>query len=518
LSKAYNVAIYIRLSREDGDDMESESITNQRDILLNYVTNNSELTFVDEYIDDGVSGSTFERKNWKRLIEDVDRKKINTIVTKDLSRMGRDYISMGNYIEKEFPEKSIRYIAINDDIDTLHESPGLEYLQFKLMFNDFYIKDGSKKVRRVLKHKKEQGKYTGWKGIYGYKRDPNDKHKLIIDENVKNIVKRMFELAKNGNSPKQIADTFSLENIPTPSIYANLNRGKKSTAYELWCPRTIEELLINPTYIGHLTQGRRKKVSYKSKKEIRVPKEKWIIVKNTHEPIVDENTFYTVEELLKKGKNNPSGNNTYLLKGFLYCKECGHSIGLRRSADKKREYCACNYYTSYSKFKLCTPHSMNYSKLEKSVITEMKNICKKYLDCSDFENKIEEAKIKTDIKIRLKNEMVRIGAKIKQLTNNIDNLYIDKLNEVITLEQYNRLTKKLEDDLKYLNNRKKEQTKMLNNIDSNDNKKDREKTLRLMKEFLTFEKPTRILLVNLISKITISEDKNVEINYKFRVD
>ena len=263
--KTFNVALYIRLSREDGDNMESESITNQRDLLQMFLEKTEEkLIYIDEYVDDGVSGSTFDRPSWKRLIADIDSGKVNTIITKDLSRMGRDYISMGEYIERIFPERGIRYIAINDDIDTLYETPGLEFLQFKLMFNDYYLKDTSKKIRKIVKAKKEKGQFLGWKAVYGYKKDPNDKHKIIIDEEVRPIIERMFNLALEGKSPRQIANIFSDEHIPTPSVYANLNRGMRSTAYELWCPRTIEEMLINQTYIGNLTQGRRKKLGYKS--------------------------------------------------------------------------------------------------------------------------------------------------------------------------------------------------------------------------------------------------------------
>ena len=518
MSKTYNVAIYLRLSREDGDNLESESITNQRDALINYISKQNDLTYINEYIDDGYSGSNFDRPSWKKLMEDINNKKINTIITKDLSRMGRDYISMGNYIEKDFPERNIRYIAVNDDIDTLYETPGLEYLQFKLVFNDYYLKDTSKKIRRIMKGKKEQGQYTGWKGIYGYKRDPQDKHKLIVDENIRPIIIRMFNLVKQGKSPRQIADIFSKEKIPTLSVYANLNRGVKSTAYELWCARTIDELLINTTYIGHLTQGRRKKVSYKSKKEVRVPKEDWIIVKNTHEAIIDEETFNTVGEMLKKNKNNPKGKNNHLFRGFLYCKECGHSIGINYSSDRKRRYCLCNYYTAYSKFNVCTPHSTNYDKLECAILNEIKDICKRYVDSSNFENKVEETKRKNSIKEKMKKELINIDIKINQVNNNIDKLYVDKLDNIIGLEQYQRLTQKFNEDVENLKVRKEKLEKELNNIGSNDSKKEKEELIIKIKEFLSFDKPPRELLVNLIDKIEISEDKTIEINYKFRVE
>ncbi len=517
--KTFNVAIYIRLSREDGDNMESESIANQRNLIHLFLEKTSEkLYYVDEYVDDGFTGSNFDRPSWKRLLADIESGKINTIITKDLSRMGRDYISMGEYIERIFPERGIRYIAINDDIDTLYETPGLEFLQFKLVFNDYYLKDTSKKIRKVVKSKKEQGQFLGWKAIYGYKKDPKDKHKIIVDEEIRPIIEKMFNLVIEGKSPKQIAHIFTKEHILTPSVYAKLNRGMKSTAFELWCPRTIEEMLTNPTYIGNLTQGRRKKINYKSKKEIRTPKEEWIIVENTHEAIIDKNTFDTVQLLLKKNKNNKTcSKNTQLLSGFMYCKECGHAIGINKSSDKKRNYCHCTFYTSHSKYGLCTPHCCNYNKLEKKVLDEIKKMCNKYVDSSTFSNKVEEIKKKNDIRIKKQNEIKTIDKKINNNLMYIDKVYEDKLNGNIDIEMFKRLTIKYKEEIEILKNKKEEIKKELSYLSKENTNKAKDETLKIIKNYLSFDNPSRNLLVNLIDKITISEDKTVEIYYKFKV-
>lgn len=516
--KTYKVGLYIRLSREDGDNIESESIKNQRDILQMYLQRTTEkLCYIEEYVDDGFTGSNFDRPAWKKLWTDIENKKIDTIITKDLSRMGRDYVSMGDYIEKVFPERDIRYIAINDDIDTLYETPGRDFLQFKLIFNDYYLKDTSKKIRKVLRAKKEQGQFLGWKAVYGYIKDPNDKYKLIIDYNVSPIVERMFNMVIEGKSPRQIANIFSMEKIPTPSVYANLNRGMKSTAYELWCPRTIEEMLTNQTYIGNLTQGRRKTVSYKCKKEKRTAKEDWIIVENTHEAIIDKDTFNTVQELLKKGKNKPNKNNLELLSGFMYCKECGHSIGLNKSSDGKRKYCVCTYYLSHSKFGLCTPHSNNYDKLEKLVLENICEMCKKYVDTSNFQNKIENANRRNDEKNKLVSNINKIDNKIKTNLNYIDKIYEDKLKGDIDLEMFNRTTIKYKEEIEVFQGQKKKLEQELSNIDSDSGKKKEKDILNKINEFLSFKKPNRSLLVNLIDKIYISEDKTIEICYKFKV-
>lgn len=520
MGKVGKAAPYPRLSREDGDDVVSESIVNQIQFIRSFVDKRDDIILIDDvdYSDDGYSGGNFNRPGWQKLMKDIDSGKVDTIITKDLSRMGRDYISMGEYIERIFPEKNIRYIAINDDIDTAYETPGLEYIQFKLMFNDFYIKDGSKKIRKIMRSKKEQGQYTGWKGIYGYKRDPNDKHKLIVDEEVRHIVVRMFELAKQGYGPKTIADMFSLEGIPNPSAYANLSRSSKSETGKLWCSRTVGDLLKNPTYIGNLTQGIRKKVSYKSKKEVRIPREDWIISENTHEPIINKETFDTVQELLQKNKNKTQNYNDYLLRGFLFCKECGHRLGVNTHQKTKRRYCVCNYYAANSKFKLCTPHTMNYDKLEEAVIDELKNLCNEYVDTSNFQNKIEEEQKKNDLSVKLKKELSSLERKLENTRNNIDKLYLDKLNDVITLEQYNRMSLRFKEEIESLTKRKNDLTQELNSIDSEETKLKQEETLKLINEFLSFEHPTRELLVNLIDKVEISQDKVVNINYKFKLN
>lgn len=517
-SKTYNCALYIRLSREDGDNLESESITNQRDLIHIYLERTTEkLNYVDEYVDDGFTGSNFDRPSWKKLLADIDSGKVNTIITKDLSRMGRDYISMGEYIERIFPERGIRYIAINDDIDTLYETPGLEFLQFKLMFNDYYLKDTSKKIRKTVKAKKEKGQFLGWKAVYGYIKDPNDKHKILVDEEVRPIIERMFNLVIEGKSPRQIANIFSSEKIPTPSVYANLNRGIKSTAYELWCPRTIEEMLCNQTYIGNLTQGRRKKLNYKSKKEIRVPEEEWIIVNDTHEAIIDKKVFYTVQDLLKKDKNKTNGKNVQLLSGFMYCKECGHAIGINKSSDGKRKYCTCTYYTSNSKFGLCTPHTCNYDKLEKCVLDEVKTICNNYVDSTTFKDKVEEASKKNDIRVKKQKDINILDRKISNNLTYIDKIYEDKLNNIIDFEMYNRLSIKYKEEIELWKSQKTDLENELNNIGKNETNKEKEDILKKINEYLSFEKPNRNLLVNLIDKILISQEKDIEIHYKFKL-
>lgn len=508
-NSTFNAGLYIRLSREDGDNLESESIVNQRNLLKGFLNKNSkQLKYVNEYVDDGYSGSNFDRPAWKHLLQDIKQGHINTIITKDLSRMGRDYISMGQYIERIFPEQNIRYIAVNDDIDTLYETPGLEFLQFKLMFNDYYLKDTSKKIRKIIKAKKENGQFLGWKAPYGYQKKTDDKHKLIIDQAVKPIIQKMFALALKGKSPKQIADIFSKEKIPTPSIYANLSRNPASLSATIWCPRTVEAILTNETYIGNLTQGRRKKINYKSKKEIRMPKEQWIIVENTHEAIIDKHTFNTVQELLKKKKCQ--NKRTYLLSGFLRCKECGHAIGINQSSDHKRHYCHCTYYTSHSKYHLCTPHSLNYDKLEAAVIKKLQTFFKT-IDSSNFFSQVMQAQNRCESQSPKHQEIQNLQKKITTNTKYIDTMYEDKLKDNISVEVFKRLSSKYQNEINLWKRQISDLETEIQSLKgtSNDNIKDK------INEYITLTKPTRKLLVHLIDKILISEDKTIEIYYKF---
>jgi Site-specific recombinases, DNA invertase Pin homologs len=514
-NKKYNVAIYLRLSKEDLDNKkESESITNQRELLIDFVKDQG-FNLCGEYVDDGISGTTFDREEFNRMIKDIEKEKINTVITKDLSRLGRDYIEAGRYVEKYFPEKGVRYISLLDGYDSEVENISDDMLPFKLLMNDMYAKDISKKVRSAITSKKKQGLFIGWKATYGYKKDPDNKHKLIIDEEASSIVKRIFEMAINKKSPKQIADILSSEDISNPSDYANLNRNKKTSSSSLWCSRTIDEMLINPTYAGHLTQGRRKKINYKSKKEIRTDYSKWIIKKNTHEPIIDEKIFDKVVEIRSK-KNNYRRTSEYLLSGLLYCKDCGHSIGITRSKDKKRKYCGCNYYKKFSKFKLCTPHTLNYDKLEMAVLEDIKEICKTHVNNSKFKNIMKQHKSNDVVKSEYEKNIECSRTIINSLTNKLDKIYLDKIENLIDVEIYKRAHSKISNEIQ--NEKTKINTILdkLNSLD-NRNKENENSHLKIIEDYLTFNKPNKNVINTIINKIEISKDKMIYIYYKFSV-
>ena len=510
MNKQFNVGIYLRLSREDDDyKEESSSITNQRNYILNYLKNNNNLNFVDEYIDDGFSGGDFDRPAFKRMLIDIEYKKIDCVIVKDQSRLGRNDL-VPYYIRQFFPLKKVRFIAINSDIDTFDENKiGNKMIGFYSIMNTHYCIDISEKVKSTLNTKKKEGKHLGGTACYGYKKDPNNKYKLIIDEKAAKVVKMIFNLFVNGNSLQMIARHLDDLKIPIPSIYKNLNRGMKSTMYGHWQTRTIDEILKNEMYIGNMCQGKRKRIAVNIKHLIRNPKNKWIIVKNTHEPIIDKEIFDMVQSIYSKNSHITKNTNKYLLKGFIFCKECSHTIGI--NTVKNKGYLVCNYYRKYSKLHACTPHRMKYDYLESIVLNKIKQQIK---NCNQNEliyilkrnNKIE-LKIEEIIK-----ENKKLKIEIKDFNRKNKEIYNDKLNKIISkkiyLEMKNQITKeKIENEKKLKENF--DNIKKLKTTNINYEK--------IVDDFMYLKNINRKIISYLIDKIIIDENLNIEIFYKFKL-
>ena len=256
------------------------------------------------------------------------------VITKDLSRLGRDYIMTGHYMERYFPEKQVRYISLLDGIDTGVESSANDITPFRAIMNDMYAKDISKKIKSVKRDKQRKGQFIGGKAVYGYKLHPTEKNKIIIDEEAAQNVRKIFAMALDGMSCRQIATQLNNEHLPTPAKYAGLNITNPGPYSGLWSSERISVMLQNETYIGNMVQGRIMKVSYKSDKCIKVPREKWVVVENTHEPIIDKDVFQKVNVLVNSRKRTRSRTYDFLLKGLIYCHECGYPLAVinRRNA------------------------------------------------------------------------------------------------------------------------------------------------------------------------------------------
>lgn len=517
LNNNYLVGLYIRLSREDEDKThESESISNQKSLLLQYTKENN-LKVYDMYIDDGYSGTNFNRPNFNRLIKDIELGKINMVITKDMSRLGRDYIGTGNLIEKYFPEHNVRYIAITDNIDTFLDSSNNDIAPFKAIMNDMYAKDISKKIKSSLKAKQKEGKWVGSKTPFGYIKDPNNKNHLIIEEEQAHIVKRIYNMCLDGLSFYKISKELTNEGIKTPAQYYEYKwRSNYNCKYGMWHSKTIYDILTNRIYTGDTVQNKRTKVNYKIKKIIKNKPSQYIVVENTHEAIIDKEMFYEVQKRIPKNVGRSEKKETHLLDGLLYCGDCGHriSIGPRRKKDN-RCYTICNYYRTYIKQKLCTAHSNNYDDLEEVILRLLKINCLKYIDGKKIKKNTLN-KFKNKENINNQKEIKIIKQSINQLTKNLDTIYLDKINKVINQKQFIRIKDKLEKEIQIKQNKLDTLIK-IDIINKNNNSKD--KTINeYINNFITMNNISRELIVNLIEKIEIYKDKRINIVLTFNKD
>ena len=517
LNNNYLVGLYIRLSREDEDKThESESISNQKSLLLQYTKENN-LKVYDMYIDDGYSGTNFNRPNFNRLIKDIELGKINMVITKDMSRLGRDYIGTGNLIEKYFPEHNVRYIAITDNIDTFLDSSNNDIAPFKAIMNDMYAKDISKKIKSSLKAKQKEGKWVGSKTPFGYIKDPNNKNHLIIEEEQAHIVKRIYNMCLDGLSFYKISKELTNEGIKTPAQYYEYKwRSNYNCKYGMWHSKTIYDILTNRIYTGDTVQNKRTKVNYKIKKIIKNKPSQYIVVENTHEAIIDKEMFYEVQKRIPKNVGRSEKKETHLLDGLLDCGDCGHriSIGPRRKKDN-RCYTICNYYRTYIKQKLCTAHSNNYDDLEELILKLLKINCLKYIDGKKIKKNTLN-KFKNKENINNQKEIKIIKQSINQLTKNLDTIYLDKINKVINQKQFIRIKDKLEKEIQ-IKQKKLDTLIKIDIINKNNNSKD--KTINeYINDFITMNNISRELIVNLIQKIEIYKDKRINIVLTFSKD
>ena len=365
----WKVAAYLRLSVDDGDKMESNSITNQKSLINLYIEHENDLKIKDFYIDDGFSGTDFERPDFKRMITDIERGKINTIIVKDLSRFGRNYIEVGRYIEEILPIYNVRFIAVTDCIDSYKDPNSINnvIVPFKNLMNDEYARDISNKVKSILNSKKKSGEFIGNSAPFGYLRDPKDKHKFIVDDKASKIVKKIYKMALDGYSKQVIADNLNKYGIPTPKLYKvqELNFKYKITKSTcIWDGTKIDDILNNRTYTGVLEQGKKRRISYKVHKNIDVPSEEWTIVPNHHKALVSEEDFEKIQDKMYSRDLRVQKNGEYdLFAGHIMCADCGNTLTKRKG--KLYDYYYC---TSYIKQKECSKHCCQIKKLKEIVL------------------------------------------------------------------------------------------------------------------------------------------------------
>ena len=520
-TKSFRVGLYMRLSREDGDKEESSSVTNQREMLKRYVSEQENFFIVKEYADDGYTGTNFDRPGFKQMIEDIEAGIIDTVITKDLSRLGRERLGVGHYTEIYFPEHNVRYIALLDNIDTYFDAGMNDMAPFKGVINDMYVRDISKKIRSSLIERKKAGNFLGVTAPYGYQKDPNNKFHLIINEKEAEVVKRVFRLYLEGNGLTKIAQILTKDGVPVPGESRNIGKTRKTALYSSWKQTTIRRILDNRVYLGELVQFKRRKINYKSKRRITVPEEERYICRGTHEAIIDEESFNAVQNILKKNKSFKGTKHDYLFKGLLYCAECGARLNITYSNYALKKYGEYRYTTicySYSRLysDICTRHSNSIPELEEVLIKHIKEVCSRYINENLRDELIDMAKKQKQLELKqISNEkrLETISQKISDIGLYIKNLYMDKVKGVVSENDYISLVADFTKDRDNLIKEKEELIKIINNqkpqIDET------AKIEKIAKEFLSLEKPTKQLLNELIEKITISENKEINIYFKF---
>ena len=516
----YNAGIYIRLSQEDKDkkyESDSESVTNQKDILRTYCKNNG-FNLVGEYVDDGYSGTNFDRPGFTKMIKDIKDKKINLVIVKDLSRLGRDHVMTGYYIETYFPENKVRFISIVENYDSMKNQASNDSSTFIIACNDYYSKQNSLKIRNVLDSKRKDGKFIGSKPCYGYMRDPNDKGHLIPDPEVSKYVKLIFEWRSNNIGISEIATRLTNIGAPTPAAYKNLPTSSRVIEKNKWTIHAVHNILQNRMYTGDMVQHTQTNISYKSKKKVTLDESLWIIVEDTHEPLVDKNTFMLIN---KKTKNK---NRSYskrkrperLLERLLFCHECGNRLGVLYR--KKQDYWCinCNKYARDPARKLCTSHFFAYDYFEELVLKEIKKLLSNLfhdLDIKELnEEVIKRTKNNSDDYKKRKEDIIKEQSK---LLETIQIIYKDRLEGNITPDQYKLLSKPYEAKLKDLNTQLEDI-----NIEIEKRKHSTDKLpnyINKIKMLLNLNNPNKDLLFTLIERIEADKDRNIIIKFRYDI-
>jgi Site-specific recombinases, DNA invertase Pin homologs len=505
----YQAAIYIRLSREDGDKEESNSVVNQKSMLCRYVNDQKDVALYDIYIDDGYTGTNFERPSFKRMIRDIRDNKINCVIVKDLSRFGRDYIETGNYLERYFMEYNIRFIAINDNIDSLYTQYDM-LLPIKNIFNQQYALDISKKVQSAFKAKQREGQFIGAFPSYGYFRDPKEKHALIIDEYAAAVVRRIFGMYAQGVGKLSIARILNEEGVLCPSEYKNQNGMNYHNSNRLcrtnyWTYSTIHHILKNQMYLGDMVQGKTKR-RMKGKAHY-LPEEQWVIVRGMHPAIVDHLLWQRVQDRLNNGNGAITFNQDIsIFAGLLKCGDCGRALAKNSNLGKPHYVCAT--YKNYGKAK-CSSHRINQELLQEIILEDLKIILSKIQNVSDLVE--EQKKINHSDNDLHHNERKKLEQEIQKTKFQKKMSYQDYQEKLITKEEFIDYKQDYDAKLTHLESKRHLiEQKFHDNVD--------QKTplwINKLLESNVVDNLDRNTLLEMVNLIYVYEDKTIKIVYNF---
>lgn len=519
-NEKYNCATYLRLSRSDGDQQESNSIKNQRALLNDYMGKHPELHKFDEYVDDGYSGTNFERPDFKRMMQDIEKRNVNCIIVKDLSRFGRNYIETGRYLERIFPFMGVRFIAINDHYDSAEENDdkGRILIPFNNLINDTYCRDISLRVRSHLDVKRKEGQFIGSFAGYGYRKDPKDKNHLIIDEYAAGIVQEIFKQKLNGMSSQRIASHLNELGVLPPNEYKRANGfnytcGFQAGLNQKWTVVSVNRILKNESYTGTLIQGKRRKINYKVKKSHDVGSENWIRVEDAHDAIISKGEFQQVQQLLELDtRTAPSQTTVYPLSGFLRCADCGQNM-IRRTVTKngkKYQYYHCSTYKNGGG---CTPHMINSEKLTESVLAAIRHQVTLLVEAEKVLSNAELASGEhIGIKI-LDSQITALEAELERYSNLKIRLYQDLCDDVVSREEYGEMNtrfaqkiKEAQDKIQKIREKKQEALKHDTLLPT---------WLEEFKQYEHIKTLERRVVVELIDHIDVHSKTEIEIHFCF---
>ena len=519
--RIYRAAIYVRLSKEDGDKEESDSIVNQKELVRSFLADKPDITVCAEYVDDGYSGADFDRPDFKRMVREIEAGQIDCVIVKDLSRFGRNFVETGRYIDQIFPAIGIRFIAINDHYDSINgrSSSDKILIPFKNLINDAYCRDISIKVRSQLEIKRKKGDFIGSFAVYGYRKDPEDRHRLAVDDYAADVVRDIFRWKLEGASQQRIAGRLNDRGELSPAEYKRSCGLKYKSGFQVntrtgWSAPTITRILRDETYIGTLVQGKSTTPNHKLKRTVKKPSEEWSRVENSHPAIIEREDFLAVERmLLQDTRVAPGEEEVYLLSGLVFCGDCGQNM-VRNNVRKKGKtyvyYMCGNNRTN----KACTSHRINGAVLEKTVFLSLKqhieNIADmgRILDCIETLPLCRDEVRKADAQLVKKQEEI---GRYRRLTASLyESLSGGLLNKAEYLELKAVYDARLQEAQAAEERVREEIEGLLQNHSSN------AQWIEQFKKYRNLPELTRHIAVMLIERIEVYEDCRVEIRFQYQ--
>ena len=503
-------ALYCRLSRDDGTDAESNSISNQKSLLSRYAQEHG-YTHPQFYVDDGWSGANFNRPSFQRMINDIEEGKIGTVIVKDMSRFGRDYLNVGLYTEIRFPEAGIHFIAINDGVDS-DSAASNDFTPFRNIMNELYCRDISKKIRSSLRAKIASGKHTNARVPYGYY-IKGDHQNWIVDEEAAEIIREIYRLFISGMSMRQIVLRLNQQGIDPPNRH-RLKIGMASqkeyenlhckNVPEGWRMAAIITILDRYEYCGHTVCNRYTKLSYKSKKIIELPESEWIITKNTQEPIIDEETWQTAKRIRQKGRRSRQDRDKGPLNGFLFCKDCGSKLYFHYAPKLKRPgFYNCGRYQMYQD---CTLHYIRMYVVEEIVLEQVRRVCRMaQADEEEFARMVRKRMDSQEETEQRKREhaLTETQLRLAEIDHIIDQLYEDKVAGTLSAERFSRMLSRYEEEQAQLAEKNEELRNAVNKARKESGAVDQ--FLRVVRETTCPDVLTPELVGNLIDRVEVGE-------------